>query len=104
PARQCRHTSRVGDVREVLTRRDELVWVPSEHLTQLAALESTWMHLERPTHQPQSALVTWRLTDSDELLARHYYRQQEVARSLESTFVTIREFSTQLGRILMRDS
>ena len=76
----------------------------TEKLTQLDALESTWMHLERLTHQAQRALVTWRLTDADELLARHYYRQQEVARSLESTFVTIREFSTQLGRILVRDS
>ena len=102
--RQYRLPSRVGDVLEVLTRQADLVLGATEQLTQLDALESTWMHLERLTHQAQRALVTWRLTDADELLARHYYRQQEVARSLESTFMTIREFSTQLGRILVRDS
>lgn len=102
--RQYRLPTRAGDVLEILTRQADLVLDASGQLTQPDALESTWMHLERLTHQAQRALATWRLADADELLARHYYRQQEVARSLESTFMTIREFSTQLGRILVRDS
>lgn len=102
--RQYRLPTRAGDVLEILTRQADLVLDASSQLTQPDALESTWMHLERLTHQAQRALVTWRLADADELLARHYYRQQEVARSLEATFMTIREFSTQLGRILVRDS
>ncbi|GAA2041770.1 hypothetical protein GCM10009720_22900 [Yaniella flava] len=102
--RQYRLPSRVGDVLEILTRQADLVLGATEQLTQADDLESTWMHLERLTHQAQRALATWRLADADELLARHYYRQQEVARSLESTFMTLREFSTQLGRILVRDS
>lgn len=95
---------RAGNVLEILTRQADLVWNTANQLSQPDELESTWMHLERLTHQAQRALVTWRLTDADELLARHYYRQQEVARSLEATFLTLREFSTQLGRILVRDS
>lgn len=102
--RQYRLPSRVGDVLEILTRQADLVLDATGQVSHLDQLESTWMHLERLTHQAQLALVTWRLTDADELLARHYYRQQEVARSLEATFMTIREFSTQLGRILVRDS
>lgn len=102
--RQYRLPARVGDVLEILTRQADLVLSATEQLTQADDLESTWMHLERLTHQAQRALATWRLADADELLARHYYRQQEVARSLESTFMTLREFSTQLGRILVRDS
>ncbi len=102
--RQYRLPARAGDVLEILTRQADLVQDAAEQLDQADDLESTWMHLERLTHQAQRALVTWRLTDADELLARHYYRQQEVARSLDSTFMTIREFCTQLGRILVRDS
>ena len=102
--RQYRLPARAGDVLEILIRQADLVLDAAEQLDQVDDLESTWMHLERLTHQAQRALVTWRLTDADELLARHYYRQQEVARSLESTFMTIREFCTQLGRILVRDS
>lgn len=102
--RQYRLPSRVGDVLEILTRQADLVLDATGQVSHLDQLESTWMHLERLTHQAQLALVTWRLTDAYELLARHYYRQQEVARSLEATFMTIREFSTQLGRILVRDS
>lgn len=102
--RQYRLPARVGDVLEILTRQADLVLETTGQLDKPDELESTWKHLERFTHQSQRALVTWRLTDADELLARHYYRQQEVARSLESTFMTIREFSTQLGRILVRDS
>lgn len=102
--RQYRLPARAGDVLEILTRQADLVLDAAEQLNQADDLESTWMHLERLTHQAQRALVTWRLTDADELLARHYYRQQEVARSLDSTFMTIREFCTQLGRILVRDS
>lgn len=102
--RQYRLPARAGDVLEILTRQADLVTEISAQLGQPDDMESTWMHLERLTHQAQRALVTWRLTDADELLARHYYRQQEVARSLEATFLTIREFSTQLGRILVRDS
>jgi hypothetical protein len=102
--RQYRLPARAGDVLEILTRQADLVLDTTGQLSQPDDLESTWVHLERLTHQAQRALVTWRLTDADELLARHYYRQQEVARSLEATFMTIREFSTQLGRILVRDS
>ena len=102
--RQYRLPARAGDVLEILTRQADLVTEISAQLGQPDDMESTWMHLERLTHQAQRALVTWRLTDADELLARHYYRQQEVARSLEATFLTIREFSTQLVRILVRDS
>ncbi|HIY85390.1 MAG TPA: hypothetical protein H9822_02955 [Candidatus Yaniella excrementavium] len=102
--RQYRLPARAGDVLEILIRQADLVLDAAEQLDQVDDLESTWMHLERLTHQAHRALVTWRLTDADELLARHYYRQQEVARSLESTFMTIREFCTQLGRILVRDS
>ena len=102
--RQYRLPARAGDVLEILTRQADLVLDTTGQLTSPDELESTWMHLERLTHQAQRALVTWRLTDADELLARHYYRQQEVARSLEATFLTLREFSTQLGRILVRDS
>lgn len=102
--RQYRLPTRAGDVLEILTRQADLVLDTTGQLTQPDDLESTWTHLERLTHQAQRALVIWRLTDADELLARHYYRQQEVARSLEATFMTIREFSTQLGRILVRDS
>lgn len=102
--RQYRLPARAGDVLEILTRQADLVQDAAEQLDQADDLESTWMHLERLTHQAQRALVTWRLTDADELLARHYYRQQEVARSLDSMFMTIREFCTQLGRILVRDS
>src|SRR5690625_1996234 len=102
--RQYRLPARAGDVLEILTRQADLVLDTTGQLNQPDDLESTWVHLERLTHQAQRALVTWRLTDADELLARHYYRQQEVARSLEATFMTIREFSTQLGRILVRDS
>src|SRR5699024_3766405 len=102
--RQYRLPSRVGDVLEVLTLQADLVLDVSEQLTPPHALESTWMLFVRLLHQAQRALVTWRLYDADELLARHYYLQQEVARYLESTFVTIREFSSQLGRILVRDS
>lgn len=102
--RQYRLPARAGDVLEILTRQADLIRHATGELTRFDDLEGTWMHLERLTHQAQRALVTWRLADADELLARHYYRQQEVARSLESTFMTIREFCTQLGRILVRDS
>ena len=59
------------------------------------------MHLE--PHLGPARLVTWRLTDADELLARHYYRQQE-ERCTQRYHMTILEFCAQLGRILVRDS
>lgn len=103
-ARQYRLPNRALDVLEILSRQAELVAQAMRHLDDFDRLEEVWIQLERTGQRARRALISWQIQDASELLARHYYRQKEVARALEETFDALAKLAVNIGYILVRES
>ncbi len=103
-SRSYRLPTTAMDALEILDRQSDLLKAATAQLTDFDQLEVTWIQLERLGHRAERVLLSWRLQDASELLARHYYRQREVALGLGDAFEAVRQVIVALGQVLVRES